>query len=165
MVLASSLPNDPCYLYPNRKIVVISNIILSVEAIQGTGTRSGLLESSQPLHVHLLAFYLRLDDGRQATSPEEVVADHAEDLGMSYFRVPSLVQELPGYIVLLLPDADLGHEGLPFFSWQIEFFTKAYSILPNIFEQQLPHILCHVLSGDLWLSRLSFLGGERPLVG
>lgn len=144
--MASSLPTDPCYLFPNRKIGIVSNIILSVEAIQGTRTRSGLLESSQSPHVHLLAFNLGLDDGRQATSPEEVVADHAEDLGMSYVRVPPLVQELPGYIVLLLPSADLGHEGVPFLSWQVEFFTKAYSILPNIFEQQLSHILCHVLS-------------------
>ena len=73
------------------------------------------------------------------------MADYTKDLGMSDVRVPSLVEELPSYIVFLLPDANFGHEGVPFLSWQVQLFTKAYSILPNIFEQQLPHILCHVL--------------------
>lgn len=154
--------NWHCYLYPNQKIVTI---ILSVKAIQGTCIRSCLLESSQPLHMHLLAFNLRFQDGRKTPLPEEVMADHSEDLWMSLIRVPSIVQKFTSYIVLLLPNTDLGYKRVPFLCWHIEFFSEVYSILPNIFEQQLSHILGYVLCWDLSLSGFSLFGEELAVIG
>jgi hypothetical protein len=73
------------------------------------------------------------------------VADHAEQFAVCALGVPSDVQKLSGYIVLFLPDANLGKKGVPLCITHIEIFAKGHSIFPNIFEQQLSHILCHVL--------------------
>lgn len=73
--------------------------------------------------------------------------------------MPAGDQVLPSYIVLLLPQPNFGDEAVPLLIADLEVLAQSYSILPNILEQQLPHVLSHVLSRNLALSNRFLLLG------
>lgn len=84
--------------------------------------------------MHLLPFYLRLENRREAFLPEKLVADFPEEPGRLPFTVPSAIQKFTSDVVLFFPDADAGDERVPFFLAGRNLLLQTVSILPYKFE-------------------------------
>lgn len=121
--------------------------------------------------MHLLPLDLRLEYRGQAFLPKELVADFPEEPRSLPFAVPSAVQELPSYVVFFFPGADAGNKGFPLLLAGHHLLLQCISILPNIFEKKLSHVLGHVLGGYLGLRRNllllygRFVGSAQQVLG